>query len=102
MDGIGNAIVADSWNHRVRKITPQGRVSTLAGTGEAGHRDGDALASGAEFNGPIGVAVAGNGIVLVTDYGNRCIRCVRSDEVTPPCAPHQPPLAAATQVLLGV
>eukprot|EP00959_Pyramimonas_sp_CCMP1952_P082446 1722934-Pyramimonas_sp.AAC.1 len=55
VDGEGNVIVADNGNHRIRKISPQGLVSTLAGTGERGHQDGEGTA--AQFNEPRGVAV---------------------------------------------
>jgi DNA-binding beta-propeller fold protein YncE len=77
VDGGGNVIVADSRNHRIRKIIPQGQVSTLAGTGEGGHR----LAS-AQFNCPRGDAVDGNGNIIVADTVNHCIRRVASDGVT--------------------
>eukprot|EP00976_Prorocentrum_cordatum_P088185 1187205-Prorocentrum_minimum.AAC.5 len=54
VDREGNVFVADLNNNRIRKISPQGLVSTLAGTDEWGHRDGEGAA--AQFNSPTGVA----------------------------------------------
>ena len=71
-DSQGNVYVADTGNHSIRKITPAGVVSTLAGTGAYGHRDG--AASQAQFDSPHGVAVDGNGNVFVADSGNHRIR----------------------------
>ncbi|RZK32169.1 MAG: hypothetical protein EOO63_02150 [Hymenobacter sp.] len=58
----------------MRKVTPAGVVSTLAGRGTAGYLDGPAAT--AAFNYPIGVAVAGQGTVYVADYNNNCIRAI--------------------------
>jgi hypothetical protein len=82
MDGDDNIIVADTHNHRIRKISPQGHVFTLAGIGKKGHQDGD-LINSAQFYLPVGVAVDENGNVLVADTFNHCIRWVASDDVTP-------------------
>jgi DNA-binding beta-propeller fold protein YncE len=83
VDGDGNVIVGDSGNDRIRKITPQGHVATLAGTGEAGNKDGDRVAS-AQFNYPVGVAVDENGNIIVADWKNHCIRCVASNGAVTP------------------
>ena len=72
VDGSGNVYVADNGNNKIRKITPAGVVSTLAGIGLTGSSDG--TGSAARFNGPIGVAVDGSGNVYVADYGNHTIR----------------------------
>eukprot|EP00242_Pyramimonas_sp_CCMP2087_P004962 CAMPEP_0198220164 /NCGR_PEP_ID=MMETSP1445-20131203/77877_1 /TAXON_ID=36898 /ORGANISM="Pyramimonas sp., Strain CCMP2087" /LENGTH=120 /DNA_ID=CAMNT_0043897841 /DNA_START=253 /DNA_END=611 /DNA_ORIENTATION=- len=72
VDEDGNIIVADTDNHCIRRITPQGLVSTLAGTGEAGYLDGEGTV--AQFNGPAGVAVDGGGNVIVADAVNHRIR----------------------------
>lgn len=82
VDGAGNAYVADTGNHTIRKITPAGVVTTLAGTaGEPGSTDGTGAA--ARFNTPYGVAVDAQGNVYVADTGNAVIRKITSaGEVT--------------------
>ncbi len=72
VDGQGNVYVADTENQRIRKISPAGVVSTLAGTGTAGFMDGPG--NGALFNRPQGVAVDGQGNVYVADTDNQRIR----------------------------
>ena len=72
LDGAGNVYVADSLNHRVRKVTPAGVVSTLAGSGTAAFLD--ATGAAASFNGPSGLALDGNGNVYVADTLNHRIR----------------------------
>jgi streptogramin lyase len=72
VDRFGNVYVADHGNHCIRKISPSGGVSTLAGKGTAGFADGTGTA--AQFNTPNGVAVDRFGYVYVSDYGNNRIR----------------------------
>jgi hypothetical protein len=75
VDGAGNVFVVDSSNHTIRKITPAGAVTTLAGTaGSKGSADGTGAA--ARFNFPSGVAVDGAGNVFVADGSNNTIRKV--------------------------
>jgi len=69
----GSVYVADTFNHTIRKITPAGVVTTLAGTaGATGSTDG--TGSEARFYGPTGLAFDVNGNVYVTDYVNHTIR----------------------------
>lgn len=77
VDAAGNLYVADYWNNQIRKITPAGIVSILAGTGNLGAING--LGKLASFNGPSGVAVDGNGNVYVADSGNNLIRKIAPD-----------------------
>jgi len=77
LDDAGNVYVADTYNHAIRKITPAGMVSTLAGTaGVVGSSDGTGPA--ALFNTPCGVAVDAAKNVYVGDSGNRTIRKITS------------------------
>ncbi len=77
VDGSGNVYVADSFNNVIRKIDPQGNVTTFAGNGTAGFVDGTGGLSGtAEFNGPIGMALDAQGNLIVADLGNNSIRKV--------------------------
>jgi sugar lactone lactonase YvrE len=73
VDGGGNAYVTDTANNTVRKITPAGAVTTLAGSpGVAGSSDG--VGGAASFNGPNGIAVDPSGNVYVADTRNNTIR----------------------------
>src|ERR1044071_8577340 len=77
----GNLYVADTGNNRIRKITPTGKVSTVAGNGTAGYVDGPAAK--AQFNGPIGLTVSGGGDIYVADTYNDVIRMITTEgEVT--------------------
>lgn len=80
----GVLYVADSRNHRVRALSPDGKVSTIAGGGEpdgdGGRADGAALS--ARFSYPSGVAVGPDGTLYVADTGNHRICRVRQGQVT--------------------
>jgi sugar lactone lactonase YvrE len=79
-DAAGNLIVADTGNHRIRMVAPDGTVTTLAGSGQAGKADGSALQ--ASFNQPNGVSLDPDGGILVADTGNNAIRRIFQGKVT--------------------
>jgi sugar lactone lactonase YvrE len=72
VDGNGNMYVADSGNSKIRKITPAGLVTTLAGSGVSGSEDGTGTAT--SFSSNRGVAVDSTGNVYVADSNNNMIR----------------------------
>src|SRR5262249_30186010 len=73
----GNLFVADTGNNRIRRITPQGQVSTVAGDGTAGYVDGPV--DKAQFNGPIGLVVSEGGDIYVADTYNDVIRMITTE-----------------------
>ncbi len=79
LDSRGNLFIADTGNNRIRKISPAGLVSTVAGDGTAGYVDGPA--SQARFDGPIGVAVDTKGNIYVADTYNDRVRKITSDGI---------------------
>src|SRR6185295_7293190 len=72
-DSAGNVYVADNGNSTIRKITPAGAVTPLAGTAGVGGST-DATGPAASFGGPAGVAADSAGNVYVADSGNSAIR----------------------------
>ncbi len=72
LDNNGDILVADEWNHKIRKITPSGEVSTIAGTGIIGSDNGLALNS--SFNYPWDMTVDSLGNIFVADGYNYLIR----------------------------
>ncbi len=82
IDASGNLYVADYGNNKIRRITPAGLVTTLAGTGTAGSVNGDPITQ-AQFNGPVGIAVnTSTGVVYVADEQNHRIRVIAGSSVS--------------------
>lgn len=76
-DAAGNAYIADTGNHTIRKVSPSFAVTTLAGmAGVAGSADGQGTA--ARFSSPGGIAVDAVGNVFVADTGNHTLRKIDS------------------------
>lgn len=68
----GDLIVSDHENHRIRKVDSVGKVTTLAGSGIAGAKDGSALS--AQFKFPDGMAYDDQGNLYIADSGNHVVR----------------------------
>lgn len=78
IDASGNVFVADYRNQRIRKITPTGYVSTVAGT-TIGYQDGDGVT--AQFNYPAGITVDSLGNLYVAEEYNHTIRKIDTNGV---------------------
>ncbi len=78
-DAAGNLYIADQGNHRIRRVTPQGVITTFAGTGNPGFNGDDRPAVAADLNLPTDVKVDVNNNVYIADMGNHRIRRVAPD-----------------------
>jgi len=81
-DSIGNVYIADSRNHRIRKISYiTGIISTIAGTGIAGYNGDNILAINAQLSGPSDICFDTKGNLYISDGGNHRIRKINSSGV---------------------
>lgn len=77
IDKNGNIYVADADNFRIRKITSDGIITTIAGSGLRGYKDGDGNSAGFAY--PTGIAIDKNGNIYIADRGSHSIRKISSD-----------------------
>jgi sugar lactone lactonase YvrE len=76
-DAAGNFYIADSGNHTIRKLDTDGNVTTLAGSGVLGNKDG--FGKSASFYAPHDIAVSNSGTIYVADTLNHVIRQISPD-----------------------
>ncbi len=76
VDTAGNLFIADYYNDRIRRVTPWGAISTIAGNGTEGFSGDGGPATSAQLRMPGGVAVDVTGNLFITDSGNNRIRRV--------------------------
>ncbi|MBI6546423.1 MAG: SMP-30/gluconolactonase/LRE family protein, partial [Cyanobacteria bacterium NC_groundwater_1444_Ag_S-0.65um_54_12] len=79
IDGAGNLYIADTGNHRVRKVASNGIITTVAGNGTAAFAGDNGPATGASLNNPRDVLLDASGNLYIADSGNNRIRKVASN-----------------------
>jgi len=88
VDGAGDVFIADTGNHAIRMVTPDGVIHTIAGQGTPGFSGDGGAATGALLNSPSGMALDGAGNLYFADTGNnRVRRLTPNDAVTVGPAP---------------
>ena len=81
-DPAGNLFIADQLHHRIRKVDPNGVISTIAGTGSPGYAGDDGPATDALLNGPTDVVLDLEGNLYIADQGNQCVRRIANGIIT--------------------
>ena len=81
VDSAGDLYIADTYNHRIRKVDATGTITTVAGMGVAGSAGDEGAATSAGLNTPAGVTADDNGNIYISDTGNSRIRLVTPDGV---------------------
>jgi sugar lactone lactonase YvrE len=76
VDGSGNVYFADQGRNKVSKVDGSGTITTIAGNGTAGYSGDGGLATSAQLNGPLGVALNAAGDIYISDYFNHVVRKV--------------------------
>lgn len=79
VDSAGNVYIADTLNHRVRRVGADGMITTVAGTGEAGYTGDGKSGRDARLNLPTGLAIGFGDTVFIADTGNNVVRQLGPD-----------------------
>src|SRR5271166_2320550 len=81
VDSSGNIYIADTGNHVIRRVTPAGIITTIAGNNTGGYTGDGGAATSAEFEFPASTAVDSSGNVYIADSGNHAIREIISGTI---------------------
>jgi len=81
VDGGGNLFIGDDGNRRVRRVSPDGTLTTVVGTGQAGFSGDGGPALQAQISAAIGLVVDAHGNLLIADVGNSRVRKVSPDGI---------------------
>ena len=77
LDVGGNLYIAESGNNRIRKVSTDGTITTIAGNGVEGYSGDAGPAMSASLDGPTAVSVDAAGNVYIADWGNHRVRCAK-------------------------
>ncbi len=80
VDAAGNCYVADTGNNAIRRVAPDGEVTTVVGSPQGGDADGVGMEVGLRW--PTGIAIGHGGELWVADYGNRAVRRIERNGAT--------------------
>jgi len=97
LDASGNFYFADNSTNHIRKVSTNGTITTVAGTGTAGYSGDNGPATSAEVNGPTGVAVDASGNLYIADsYNGKVRKVAASGTITTITGPWTEPMGVAT------
>jgi sugar lactone lactonase YvrE len=82
LDTSGNLYIADAANYRVRRVSPTGTITTVAGNGSSGYNGDNIPATAAELGWPAGVAMDASGNLYIADMSNYRVRVVSGGIIT--------------------
>ena len=83
LDGLGSMYIADTNNHRIRKVNiSTGTITTIAGSGSVGYSCAAGVATAVGLHNPFGVAADASGNIYIADTYNQCIRKVTAGNIT--------------------
>lgn len=81
VDAVGNLFISDGPNQRIRKVTPEGVITTVAGNGKTGFSGDGGPATAATLYNPAGIAVDAAGNLFIADFLNNRVRKVTTDGI---------------------